>query len=290
MTHPIAVFTDPESMHRWTREHRNTAHERIALVPTMGALHAGHLALVEAATRQAEKVIVSIFVNPTQFAPGEDFETYPRDLEADLAKLRPYGVDVVFAPQSESIYPPGFDTYIEPEHMAERLCGASRPGHFRGVCTVVYLLFRITHADVAVFGEKDYQQLQIIRRMNRDLRLGVEILSVPTVREPDGLALSSRNAYLSTEARADALALNRALDVAAAAYQNGERERDALIELARSELAKATQLEIEYVTLADAETLEPAPQHLTAPAVLALAAQVGPARLIDNRVLGAPTR
>src|SRR5437867_8605141 len=192
------VVRDPRELHAWATAERERG-QRIALVPTMGALHDGHLSLVREAKQRAERTVVSIFVNPTQFGPHEDLARYPRDLDRDLQLLSPLRPDLVFAPEPAAIYPSGFDTYVVPDQMARVLCGASRPGHFRGVCTVVLLLFRISRCQVALFGEKDFQQLQIIRRMNRDLWLGVEVVGMPIVREADGLALSSRNAYLSAD-------------------------------------------------------------------------------------------
>jgi len=264
---------------------------RVALVPTMGALHAGHLALVAEARRRADTVVVSIFVNPTQFGPGEDFAAYPRPFEDDLARCREAGVDVVFAPPVEELYPAGAETHVEVERLARPLCGASRPGHFRGVATVVTKLLNAARPDVAVFGEKDYQQLALIRRLARDLLLGVEIVGVPTLREADGLALSSRNAFLGPETRPQAVVLRRALLAAEAAVAAGERDTAALLALVRRELDKAPLAELDYAELRDPDTLEPAPPRLAGPALLALAvrfpAPSGPrgVRLIDNTVL-----
>jgi pantoate--beta-alanine ligase len=267
------------------------AGRRIALVPTMGALHDGHLALVAEARRRADVVVVSIFVNPTQFGPGEDFAAYPRPFEADAARCREAGVDVLFAPTPEAMYPAGYQTYVEVERVSKPLCGASRPGHFRGVATVVTKLWLAAKPHVSVFGEKDFQQLALLRRLARDLGFDVEVVGVPTVREADGLARSSRNVFLGGEARAQALALRRALRAAEDAVAAGERDAAALLAGVRRELAKAPLAEVDYAELRDADGLEPAPARLEGPTLLALAvrfpAEGGPrcVRLIDNSVL-----
>jgi pantoate--beta-alanine ligase len=272
------------------------AGRRLALVPTMGALHAGHLALVEAARRRADRVWVSIFVNPTQFDVRSDLAAYPRTLEADLAACRAAGVDAVFLPREEELYPPGHQTFVEVAELSRPLCGASRPGHFRGVATVVTKLLLAARPHLAVFGEKDFQQLAVIRRLARDLLLDVEIVGVPIVREADGLARSSRNVHLDAETRPQALVLARALEAAAHAAAAGERRRDALLAMVRRELGKAPLARIDYAELRDPDTLEPAPEQLAGPALLALAVHFprsgtegGTVRLIDNRVL-APGR
>lgn len=266
---------------------------RIALVPTMGALHAGHLSLVKVARQRADVVWVSIFVNPTQFNDPKDFEGYPVDLSKDLALCAEHGVDAVFAPSAAELYPEGAQTWVDVEHLTLPLCGDSRPGHFRGVTTVVSKLFLAARPDVAVFGEKDFQQLAVIRRMNRDLGFGIEIVGGPTVREPDGLALSSRNVHLGPEARRQAVALVRALDEAEHALVNGERSRDALLAIVREMIARAPLATLDYAELRDPDTLEPAPETLDGPTLLALAVHFSPdeagegaaVRLIDNRVL-----
>jgi pantoate--beta-alanine ligase len=262
-----------EAMRAWS----SAQSERIALVPTMGYLHEGHVALTREARRHAGKVVVSIFVNPTQFGPHEDFERYPRDEAGDLAKLAAAGVDAVFLPERAELYPSGFDTYVVPEALASGLDGAARPGHFRGVCTVVTLLFRITKCAVAVFGEKDYQQLTIIRRMARDLWLDVEVIGHPVVREADGLAMSSRNVYLSAQERQHALALSRALK---AMQERAARDQDvaALITHGKSFLA---DVKLDYLAIVDAESLRPL-ERLERPARALVAAFVGKTRLIDN--------
>ncbi|MEB2313560.1 MAG: pantoate--beta-alanine ligase [Sorangiineae bacterium] len=259
--------------------------ERLGLVPTMGALHAGHAALIAAARERAARVAVTIFVNPTQFGPGEDLAKYPRDLAGDLATCERAGASLVFAPDAREMYPDGERTRVRVAGLTEHLCGASRPGHFEGVATIVAKLFAIAGPCVAVFGRKDYQQLKVIERMTRDLLLPVEIAGHPIVREADGLALSSRNAYLSAEERALALAIPRALSRAARAFAGGERRAGAL----RGEVQGALQaLRVDYVTLADPEALVPVAEDaaLGPRALLAVAAFAGGTRLIDNVVLG----
>jgi pantoate--beta-alanine ligase len=266
---------------------------RIGLVPTMGALHRGHLSLVGEARQRTDRVWVSIFVNPAQFNEAADLDGYPRTLEADLAACRQAGVDVVFAPRSAEMYPPGSQTWVEVTELTKPLCGSARPGHFRGVTTIVTKLFLAAKPHVAVFGEKDFQQLAVIRRMVRDLNFDVEIVGGPTVREADGLALSSRNANLDSEARGQAVALVRALDAAESAVAAGERNGAALLHLVASEIGKATRARIDYAELRDPEDLSPAPDVLERPTLLALAVFFDPpgggdgagVRLIDNRVL-----
>ena len=260
----------------------------VALVPTMGFLHEGHLSLVRRAVQDNGSVVVSIFVNPAQFGPGEDFERYPRDEERDLALLRAEGVDIVFMPPPQEMYPPGFADWVEVRGpVAERLEGAHRPGHFRGVTTVVARLFRIVRPDRAYFGHKDAQQLRVIRRLTRDLALAVEVVGLPTVREPDGLALSSRNVYLSPEERAHALVLSRALRAAQASVAAGERNAARLRAAAEALIRDEPGVTLDYASVADEETLE----ELTAldrPALMLLAARVGATRLIDNAALVPP--
>ena len=253
----------------------------------MGALHRGHLHLVERAHERTKYVLVSIFVNPTQFGPSEDLARYPRDLEGDVAKCAEAGVDLVFAPEPGEMYPPGDVTRVRVGALAEPLCGAFRPGHFEGVATVVAKLFALASPCVAIFGRKDYQQLKIIERMACDLRFDVTVVGVRTVRDADGLALSSRNAYLSPEERTRARAVPRALAQAAAAYAAGERDAGVLEELARREVGPSMS-SVDYVTVADPATLVPyaAGDRLGGPALLAIAARLGGTRLIDNMVLG----
>ncbi|NRA02630.1 MAG: pantoate--beta-alanine ligase [Myxococcales bacterium] len=260
------------------------ARRRIALVPTMGALHEGHLALVHAAGAWADRVVVSVFVNPTQFGPDEDFERYPRDLERDCELLGEAGADLVFAPTVDEIYPPGDVTRVEVQRLSRGLCGASRPGHFLGVTTVVARLLLAAKPHVAVFGMKDYQQLAVIRRMERDLHFGVEIVGVPIVREPDGIAMSSRNTYLSPVERRQARALYAGLCEARARFESGERRAGALIEAVRLRVGKEPLAEIDYIELCATDDLEPV-ESVEGQALLALAVRFGETRLIDNLIL-----
>lgn len=253
----------------------------IGFVPTMGYLHKGHLALVRCARAENDEVVVSIFVNPLQFGPHEDYERYPRDLVRDLRLLEPEGVGLVFAPLVEEMYPPGFATAVEVSGpLAERLEGAARPGHFRGVATVVTRLLNLVQPHRAYFGWKDAQQVLVVRRVVQDLALPVEIVPVPTVREADGLAMSSRNVYLSPEERAAAAALPRALFAALARFQQGERDAEVLRQLVHAALAQ-TPVRLEYVSVSDRETLQELAQ-VDRPALLLVAAWVGTTRLIDN--------
>ena len=261
----------------------------IGLLPTMGALHEGHLSLIARARAECGFVVVSVFVNPTQFAPGTDFEKYPRDLDGDAEKAGEAGADLIFAPSVEEMYPPGDSTFVEVTGpLVECLCGPHRPGHFRGVTTVCARLFNIVGADRAYFGEKDYQQLLVIKQMVRDLKFPLEIVPVPTVREPDGLAMSSRNAYLSAGERKAAAVLSHALFAARDRFHSGERAAAALIAAARDIIDSEPLVTLQYLDLRDAETLEEL-HALDRPALLAVAAFVGQARLIDNVVVGPAT-
>ena len=258
------------------------AGERIALVPTMGALHAGHMALVDAARAAADKVIATIFVNPLQFGPTEDRARYPRQEEADCGLLDAHGCDAVWLPEADDLYPAGFATTVNVAGVSERWDGEARPGHFAGVATVVAKLLIAVQPDEAYFGEKDFQQLAVITRMVSDLGLPVEIVGVPTVRDADGLALSSRNAYLSAEERAAALALPRALEEARAAIASGEHILvSTLLAVAKAKMIDAGFTSVGYVALVDADTLEPI-DHATGKMRLIAAAQIGKSRLIDN--------
>jgi pantoate--beta-alanine ligase len=270
-------------MRQWSEAERRTG-RRIAFVPTMGFLHSGHLCLVRDARARGERLVVSIFVNPRQFGPGEDFAGYPRDFTRDRELLENESVDVLFHPSVEEMYPRGAQTHVEVERLSLPLCGALRPGHFRGVATVVTKLFNIVLPHLAVFGEKDYQQLQVIRRLARDLSLGLEIIGHPIVREADGLAMSSRNAYLTGAERAAALCLSRALCKAERVFKRGETSAQGIVQIALGVLQKEPLAAIEYIKLCDAETLDEIEQ-IAGPAVLALAVRIGKARLIDNRVL-----
>lgn len=258
---------------------------RIAFVPTMGYLHRGHVSLLEEGRRRGDRLALSIFVNPTQFGPKEDLSRYPRDLDGDLEKAERAGVDVAYVPDAAAMYPPRYQTFVTVEELQNGLCGASRPGHFRGVATVVLKLLNAVQPHVALFGMKDYQQLQVIRRMVADLDLGVEIVGMPIVREPDGLAMSSRNAYLSPDERQRALALSRALGCARESFELGERDAARLVDLARATLHLTPGVRLDYLELRDAETLAPLDGRVTTRAVLAVAAFVGSTRLIDNQLL-----
>lgn len=261
------------------------AGKRVGFVPTMGALHEGHLSLVDVARQQCDAVVTSIFVNPTQFLPSEDLAKYPRTLEADLALLAARGVESVFAPSVEAMYPTGYSTFVEPPQVAVPLEGHCRPGHFRGVATVVLKLFEIVPADAAFFGQKDYQQSLVVRRMVRDLDVPIEIVVCPTVREADGLALSSRNRYLSPDERRQALAVSRALRAAREEAARGERSAAALRAIMRDTLHAAGIERIDYVAIADPETLDEV-ATLKRPAMALIACHVGTTRLIDNQPLG----
>jgi pantoate--beta-alanine ligase len=257
------------------------AGERIGFVPTMGALHEGHLSLVGIARRKADRVVASIFVNPTQFGPNEDFSLYPRQPEKDAEMLAAAGCDLLFLPDVDTIYPPGHTVYVDLGDPSETLEGVCRPGHFRGVATVVALLFNLVQPDVAVFGEKDAQQLAVIRRMVRDLHIPVEILPGPTVREADGLAMSSRNAYLSPEERKAAAVLHRSLRNAESAIQAGERRGDEVRRILSETLNSEPLAHVEYAEVVDAESFQPV-ETLRGRLVLPLAVRVGGTRLIDN--------
>jgi pantoate--beta-alanine ligase len=257
---------------------------RIGFVPTMGALHEGHASLVERARADCAAVAVSVFVNPTQFGPNEDFRRYPRDEAADIALLESLGVDLVFLPGIEDVYPSGAVTFVDVGPLGERLEGAARPGHFRGVATVVTTLFSLVAPDRAYFGQKDGQQSVVVRRFTRDLGLPVEIVICPTIREPDGLALSSRNRYLTPEERAQAPALRRALQAAEAAAADDERSADRLRSIMRDALAPATLGVPDYVSVGDAETLDEL-ETLDRPALLSLAVRFPSTRLIDCQPL-----
>ncbi|PKQ30108.1 MAG: pantoate--beta-alanine ligase [Actinobacteria bacterium HGW-Actinobacteria-10] len=256
-------------------------HKTVALVPTMGALHEGHLSLVRAACKRAQYVAVSIFVNPTQFGPAEDFAGYPRDLERDLGLLRAEGVDLVFAPGADTMYAPDAQVTVEPGPLAELWEGASRPGHFAGVATIVAKLLNVIRPDLAFFGEKDYQQLRVIERVVADLDLAVRIVGCPTVRERDGLALSSRNTYLSAEERLQAAALSEALEAAAAALAWGETDGAAIAAAMEAEIAKRPLARLEYAAIVDPLTLQPM-ETVDRPARALVAIRVGTTRLIDN--------
>lgn len=289
-------ITTVDAMQRFADRTRSSG-ETIALVPTMGALHAGHLALVREAVDRADRVVVSIFVNPTQFGPDEDYEAYPRDLDDDEARLRELGVDAVFAPSVEEMYPNAggsFDdpiTWVTVDRLTDHLCGAYREGHFRGVTTVVAKLLNACKPHVAVFGTKDAQQLVIIRRMVEDLLMDVDIVGVETVREPDGLAASSRNAYLNDDERRQARVLSEAVEAAKARIFGGEQEAEPVVEAMQQALAAAPDAEVQYAEVVDARTLQPVDSIAPGTEVIAaVAVFFGDTRLIDNAFISVPTR
>lgn len=282
----MEIINRRKRMMSLARKLRREENQTIGLVPTMGALHEGHLSLIHDARAMSDVVVVSIFVNPAQFGPGEDFDSYPRDLTRDAALLAEYNVDYVFAPKVEEMYPPGFSTYISVEGLSQNLEGASRPEHFRGVTTVVSILLNLIKPDFAFFGQKDAQQAIVIKRMVCDLAFNTEIVVSPIVREESGLAMSSRNQYLTGEQRQAATVLHRALTQARAAYDEGEQSAARLIEIVRSTIDKEPLVRIDYVSLNDEETLEKLDRIDDRAALLSLAAFIGSTRLIDNVVLG----
>jgi pantoate--beta-alanine ligase len=283
---PLTIAHFVPEVRSWRAEQERRAGGRISLglVPTMGYLHEGHLSLVRRARAENDRVAVSIFVNPAQFNAPSDLESYPRDIERDLALLRAGGCDVVLIPPPEAMYPPGFQTWVEPGGVAAPLEGAHRPGHFRGVATVVLKLFGIFEPARSYFGLKDYQQLAVIRTMVRDLDVPVEIVGCPTLREPDGLAMSSRNARLGPEDRAAATVLHRALSAARERWEGGEVDAEILRDAMRTVIAGESRAQLEYASVADALTLAEL-ETVRGPALLSLAVRVGPVRLIDNVVL-----
>jgi pantoate--beta-alanine ligase len=279
----LQVITTPTAMSAWSEAAR-TRSERIAFVPTMGALHAGHVSLLSAARELADRVVLSIFVNPIQFGPKEDLARYPRDLDGDLAKAAGAGTDAAFVPEAKDMYLPGAQTFVDVREVSQGLCGERRPGHFAGVATVVCKFFNIVRPHLAIFGEKDFQQLAVIRRMVADLILPVEIVGQPTLRESDGLAMSSRNAYLSPPERARALAISQGLSAARACFAAGERDPTILVGVAMAALKDRVD-RVDYVEIREATSLRPM-ERLDRPAVILAAAYVGATRLIDNMRLG----
>lgn len=256
----------------------------IVLVPTMGFLHEGHLSLMELGRKSGDVLVATIFVNPTQFGPNEDFSSYPRDLEKDTALCRSVGVDILFVPEASDLYGTGYQTFIDLEFLPNHLCGLSRPGHFRGVATVVTKLFHITRPNRAIFGQKDFQQVQVIRRMVRDLDMDVEILAGPTVREPDGLAKSSRNTYLTPEQRPAALSLYRSLEQSRKMAGSGIRNVKTIVKAAKTLIQSFSETRIDYISVCHPDTLEQV-DDITGPVLMALAVRVGKTRLIDNMIL-----
>lgn len=286
----MEIINRRQRMASVSRKLRREEDKTIGLVPTMGALHDGHLSLVREARRMCDVVVVSVFVNPTQFGPGEDFERYPRDLTKDTTQLSDYNVEYIFAPAVEEIYPKGFATYVTVEGLSEQYEGASRPGHFRGVATVLTVLFNTVRPDFAFFGQKDAQQTLVVRRLVRDLAFDTEVVVLPTVREESGLALSSRNAYLSKDERRSAAVLYRALSQAREAYNEGERNARKLAEFVRTTVEAVPGVRLDYVGVTDGETMEKLDKIADdRPVLISLAAFVGPTRLIDN-ILIQPAR
>jgi pantoate--beta-alanine ligase len=283
LTHMLELTTIPQ-IRSWSRRERAAGH-RIGLVPTMGYLHEGHLALVDEARRRSDRVVLTIFINPLQFGPSEDLARYPRDLPRDRGLASGRGVNVIFVPESTEMYPPGSEVRVTPGRMAERWEGAVRPGHFTGVLTVVAKLFHLVEPHVAFFGQKDIQQLTLIRRMVADLDWPLEIVTVKTIRESDGLALSSRNAYLNPEDRVRARILSRALQAAHEAWKGGEMRASALEARMSQELGREPNVRADYIAVGDPRTLAPV-ENVDGNTVIAIAARVGGTRLIDNIVLG----
>jgi len=279
----MRVLSTVRDMRAASRQVRQSG-QALGFVPTMGALHAGHIALVRAARAQCDVIAASIFVNPTQFGPNEDFAKYPRTFDQDRALLEAEGVAFIFAPTPEEMYPSGASTFVEVEGISDRLDGASRPGHFRGVATVVANLFHIVAPDKAFFGQKDAAQVAVLRRMVRDLNFDLELIVCPTIREPDGLALSSRNRYLSAPERAQALVLSRALNAISAAYRAGQTNVTRLLDAGRAAMAAEPEVRIDYLAIVDPDTLLPLDDAAPG-ALVAVAAYVGSTRLIDNIIL-----
>ena len=281
----MEIINRRKRMSSVARKIRREQDRTIGLVPTMGALHEGHLSLVREARRMCDVVVVSVFVNPTQFGPGEDFEHYPRDLTKDTAILTDYNVDYIFAPPAEEIYPKGFSTYVTVEGLSEQMEGGSRPGHFRGVATIVSILLNVVRPDFAFFGQKDAQQSLIIRRLVRDLAFDTEIIVLPTVREDSGLAMSSRNLYLNAEEQQAAPVIHRALAKAKEAFKGGERSANRLAEIVRLTIEAEPRARIDYINISDAETLEKLEKLDDRSALIAVAVYFGKTRLIDNTIL-----
>jgi pantoate--beta-alanine ligase len=279
----MQIVRTVEELRKRTRACR--AEGGIGIVPTMGALHEGHASLIRAARRQCEFVVVTIFVNPTQFGPNEDFSRYPRTFDADCALAEAEGTDIIFAPSVEELYPAGAATFVEVEGLSSRLDGGSRPGHFRGVTTVVSKLLIATEADLAFFGQKDGAQVAVVRRMVKDLRLPAKIAVCPIVREPDGLALSSRNVYLSADERRQSLVLSRSIREAQSLIAQGQRKRDTLIAGTRKIFAAEPAVRVDYIELVDWDTLQPVDMAVSGN-LFAVAAWVGATRLIDNTIIG----
>ena len=281
----MEIINRRQRMSSVARKIRREQDRTVGLVPTMGALHEGHLSLVREARRMCDVVVVSVFVNPTQFGPGEDFEHYPRDLTKDTALLTDYNVDYIFAPTVEEMYPKGFSSYVNVEGLSEQLEGASRPGHFRGVATVVTILLNTVRPDFAFFGQKDAQQALVIRRLVKDLAFDTEVVILPIVREDSGLAISSRNLYLNADEQASAAVIHRALVQAKNTFKEGERSAARIADVVRSTIESEPRARLDYVAIADAETLDPVERVDERPTLIAVAAYIGKTRLIDNTIL-----
>lgn len=280
----MRIIKDIQEMHTLSAQWRSEG-KTIGLVPTMGYLHEGHLSLIHAAREENDIVVTSIFVNPSQFGPNEDFDRYPRDLAADSAACTEAGVDVIFAPQAAEMYPEGYTTYVDPGAIGQRLCGVTRPIHFRGVCTVVLKLFNIVQPQHAYFGQKDAQQYLILKRMAADLNVDIILHRLPIIREADGLAKSSRNVYLTPEQRAQATVLSAAVKTAEQLYCSGEREAEVILAAMSRQLAQAELAKVDYLQIVDTDNLLPV-QHLDREVLVAMAVYFGDTRLIDNTILG----
>jgi pantoate--beta-alanine ligase len=278
----MEIISTMREMSRISDELRSSG-KTIVLVPTMGYFHEGHLSLMREGRRRGDVLVVSLFVNPTQFGEGEDYQIYPRDFSRDKALVEGIGVDILFVPTVEQMYPEGYQTFVETERVTKPMEGQFRPNHFRGVTTVVAKLFNIVKPHIAIFGEKDFQQLGVIRRMVEDLNMGVEIIGMPIVRERDGLAMSSRNQYLTSDQREAALSLNRSLQEASQLFRSGERNSGRIIDAVERVIGPERDVTIEYVEIRDAKTLEEI-EMIEGQAVIALAIKVGKVRLIDNLV------
>ncbi len=280
----MQIITSVTEMQTLTEDLRSKG-QIIGLVPTMGALHAGHLSLIRVASEQADTVVVSIFVNPTQFGPNEDFAKYPRELEQDIKGCEEAGADVIFTPSNDEMYPKGYSTYVTEEYVGKPLEGITRPTHFRGVTTIVAKLFNIVRPDLAVFGQKDAQQVAVIKKMVQDLNFTVNVIVAPTLREPEGLAMSSRNRYLSTAQRLESFAISQALNKAVEMVASGERRSDRLIAEATHILSQKRRVRVIYVAVVDRHTMEPMRDVVTGVSMMTIAAWIDETRLIDNAVL-----
>ncbi len=281
--HDIKVIIRATEMQKHSDRMRGLG-KTVAFVPTMGFLHKGHLSLIKEGRKLGDDLVVSIFVNPTQFSPEEDFESYPRNFDKDLKLLQKEGVDVIFSPNEDELYQDGFQTYVELKNLPNHLCGISRPIFFRGVATVVTKLFNIVRPHIAIFGQKDYQQLAIIRRMARDLNFNIKIVGFPTVREPDGLAMSSRNSYLTPEQRINALSLYKSLNQSKKLVESGIKDAKRIIDAAYALIKSYQDTAIDYIAICDPETLADM-ETIDRPVLMALAVSVGKTRLIDNMIL-----